>query len=127
MVTAQNQNIRRVQKNLKRVIFKNVKKLKYNFVAETVNLRISKCLNAKLLKYTQHHIIKKTHNILIYYLLLHNTIKHQIMVFTNKDWPHNHIIQKNIFNSYKTIFARIPPSILYNQSKMEIRFQVQAD
>ena len=32
-------------------MFKNMKKIKYNFDVETINLKIDKCLNAKLLKF----------------------------------------------------------------------------
>ena len=71
-----------------------MKKIKYNFDVETINLKIDKCLNAKLLKFnmflhyilnslltsaiytTTHYWKKKTQNILTYHLLLHNTLKH---------------------------------------------------
>jgi len=52
MLKAQCKNMGKNKNILKVIMFKNIKKkLKENFDAETVNLRINKCINAKLLKF----------------------------------------------------------------------------
>ena len=52
MLKPQFQNMGKRQKHLESYNFqKHKKKLKENFDAETVNLRINKCINAKLLKF----------------------------------------------------------------------------
>ena len=57
---AQGQNMERVKKHLKSYnVQKYENKIKYNFDVETINLKIDKCLNAKLLKF----------NMLLHYML----------------------------------------------------------
>ena len=57
MVTAQGQNMERMQKTS---LKNNVQKI--NFNAETVNLRINKYLNAKLLKFNMIYIRGSLHH-----------------------------------------------------------------
>ena len=51
MLKGQFQNMGKDKNILKVIMFKIMKKIKDNFDAETVNLRINKCINAKLLKF----------------------------------------------------------------------------
>ena len=66
MVTAQGQNMGKVQKTSKKSNVKKCEKLKYNF--DVVNLRINKCLKAKLLKFNMFLHQKLTHH---YQVVLH--------------------------------------------------------
>ena len=59
MVNVQGQKIGRVQKKSEKVMWKNVKKLKYNF--DAVNLKINKYLNAKLLKFNMFYTRSSLH------------------------------------------------------------------
>ena len=51
MLKAQFQNMGKRQKHLESYNVQKYEKIKDNFDAETVNLRINKCINAKLLKF----------------------------------------------------------------------------
>ena len=61
-------------------MFKNMKKIKYNFDVETINLKIDKCINAKLLKF----------NILLHYML--NSLLTSTIHTTTHYWKKKHKI-----------------------------------
>ena len=50
------------KKHLKRIMFKILKKIKYNFDSEIVNLRINKYINAKLLKLNMFYMRGSRHH-----------------------------------------------------------------
>ena len=60
MVTAQGQNMERMQKISEKNNVQKCKKLEYNF--DAVNLKINKYLNAKLLKFNMIYIRGSLHH-----------------------------------------------------------------